>query len=70
MIEDDVRTRYRPGRGKLRLVVVTDGQDTLSPAEYNGSERCGINRPLGWPAEMSDRSRAVRSSSSAQASTE
>jgi len=36
MIEDDVMSRYRPGSGKLRLVVVTDGQDTLSPAEYNG----------------------------------
>ena len=36
MIEQDVRTRYRPGSGKLRLIVVTDGQDTLSPGEYNG----------------------------------
>ena len=59
MIEDDVTARYRPGRGKLRLVVVTDGQDTLSPAEYNGGERCGINRPLG--PEISDLGRVVRS---------
>jgi len=36
MIETDVLARSRPGRGKLRLIVVTDGHDTQSPAEYNG----------------------------------
>lgn len=36
MIETDVRERYRPGTGKLRLVVVTDGDDTLSPPGYTG----------------------------------
>ena len=36
MIEEDVLARYRPGTGTLRLVVVTDGQDTLSPAAYKG----------------------------------
>ena len=41
MIEDDVCQRYQPGAGKLRLVVVTDGHDTLSPSEYNGVQ--GMN---------------------------
>lgn len=36
MIEQDVLERYRPGGGKLRLVVVTDGEDVLSPPGYNG----------------------------------
>jgi len=36
MIQEDVLARYRPGTGTLRLVVVTDGQDTQSPAAYNG----------------------------------
>jgi hypothetical protein len=36
MIQDDVTKRYRPGTGKLRLVVVTDGDDNLSPHEYRG----------------------------------
>jgi hypothetical protein len=36
MIEDDVQARYRPGTGKLRLVVITDGEDNLSPHEYQG----------------------------------
>ena len=31
----------RPGTGKLRLIVLTDGHDTQSPAEYNG--RDGMN---------------------------
>ena len=31
MIEQDVLERYRPGSGTLRLIVVTDGHDTLSP---------------------------------------
>jgi hypothetical protein len=36
MIQEDVMKRYRPGRGKLRLVVVTDGEDNMSPSEYQG----------------------------------
>ncbi len=36
MIQEDVLERYRPGGGKLRLVVVTDGHDTMSPGEYSG----------------------------------
>ena len=36
MIEQDVLSRYRPGSGKLRLIVVTDGEDVLSPRGYNG----------------------------------
>ncbi|CAE7356731.1 unnamed protein product [Symbiodinium sp. CCMP2456] len=37
MIEEDVRSRYLPGHGRLRLIVITDGQDTHSPGVY-----CGI----------------------------
>ena len=33
--------RYTPGRGTLRLVVVTDGDDCLSPGEYRGAR--GMN---------------------------
>jgi hypothetical protein len=36
MIQEDVVERYRPGQGRLRLVVVTDGQDNMSPADYRG----------------------------------
>jgi len=36
MIEQDVLQRYRPGSGKLRLIVVTDGHDTMSPEHYSG----------------------------------
>ena len=37
MIETDVKERYRPAGGKLRLVVVTDGDDNMSPLpEYKG----------------------------------
>lgn len=36
MIQEDVMKRYRPGTGKLRLVVVTDGDDNMSPAGYQG----------------------------------
>jgi len=36
MIQTDVMDRYRPGTGKLRLVVVTDGEDNMSPAGYQG----------------------------------
>ena len=36
MIQEDVLARYRPGNGKLRLIVVTDGEDTQSPEGYNG----------------------------------
>ena len=36
MILNDVRARYVPEGGKLRLVVVTDGQDTDSPGAYQG----------------------------------
>jgi hypothetical protein len=36
MIEHDVIEHYRPGKGKLRLIVVTDGHDTHSPPEYRG----------------------------------
>jgi hypothetical protein len=38
MIQTDVLTRYRPGTGKLRLVVVTDGEDNMSPPGYQGME--------------------------------
>ena len=34
--EDDIVSRYAPGGGKLRVVVVTDGEDTRSPGEYVG----------------------------------
>jgi len=37
MIEEDVRSRYLPGHGRLRLIVITDGEDTHSPGAY-----CGI----------------------------
>ena len=33
MIEEDVRSRYLPGHGRLRLIVITDGEDTHSPGE-------------------------------------
>ena len=36
MIEQDVLSRYRPGRGTLRLIVITDGQDVQSPVAYRG----------------------------------
>ena len=36
MIQDDVQAKYRPAGGKLRIVVITDGHDILSPAPYNG----------------------------------
>jgi hypothetical protein len=36
MIEHDIRTRYRPGSGKLRLCCITDGDDCLSPPPFNG----------------------------------
>lgn len=36
MIEEDVMERYRPGSGRLRVIVITDGCDTRSPGEYNG----------------------------------
>lgn len=36
MIQQDVLERYVPGTGKLRLVVVTDGEDNMSPAGYTG----------------------------------
>ena len=36
MIEDDVLSRYLPGDGKLRLIVLTDGHDTDSPGAYHG----------------------------------
>jgi hypothetical protein len=42
--------RYTPGRGTLRLVVVTDGDDCLSPGEYRGAR--GMN-PL--MRELKDR---------------
>jgi hypothetical protein len=36
MIQEDIRGKYRPAGGKLRVVVITDGADNLSPAPYNG----------------------------------
>ena len=36
MIEQDVLNRYRPGPGKLRLIIITDGEDRHSPHPYNG----------------------------------
>jgi hypothetical protein len=41
MIEEDVLRRYKPApagkeKGKLRLIVITDGFDTDSPGEYRG----------------------------------
>jgi len=36
MIQTDVMERYLPGKGKLRLVVVTDGDDNMSPSGYQG----------------------------------
>ena len=37
MIQDDIRTRYKPAGGKLRVVVITDGYDVLSPPPYQGA---------------------------------
>ena len=31
-----VMQRYQPGAGTLRLIVLTDGHDTLSPGAYHG----------------------------------
>ena len=36
MIQDDIKSKYRPAGGKLRVVVITDGADTLSPGPYRG----------------------------------
>jgi hypothetical protein len=37
MIYEDIQRRYRPGGpGTLRVVVVTDGEDTQSPGRFNG----------------------------------
>lgn len=36
MIHDDIKLKYRPAGGKLRVVVITDGADTLSPGKYHG----------------------------------
>ncbi|CAB9516426.1 expressed unknown protein [Seminavis robusta] len=36
MIQDDIQARYRPAGGKLRIVVITDGYDNISPSPYNG----------------------------------
>lgn len=36
MIQQDVLSRYVPGGGKLRLIVLTDGLDVRSPPEYQG----------------------------------
>eukprot|EP00435_Cladocopium_sp_Y103_P071498 s50_g37.t1 len=41
MILEDIREKYRPGKGKLRAIVITDGLDTHSPAPYQGIE--GMN---------------------------
>ena len=41
MIQQDVLGRYRPAGGKLRLIVITDGHDTLSPAQYAGLRGMG-----------------------------
>ena len=34
MIKEDVEEMFCPGRGKLRLIVITDGIDTDSPGNY------------------------------------
>lgn len=36
MILNDIQQKYRPGSGKLRIVIITDGYDCQSPGEYNG----------------------------------
>lgn len=36
MIEEDIQNRYRPAGGKLRVVVITDRYDVLSPPPYKG----------------------------------
>jgi hypothetical protein len=36
MIQDDIKNRYRPVGGKLRVVVITDGYDIISPPPYKG----------------------------------
>merc|ERR1719240_1814912 len=38
MILEDVLSRYTPGKGRLRVVIVTDGYDVESPAPYCGLE--------------------------------
>ena len=37
MIEEDVANRYRPGKSKIRIVLITDGLDCMSmPEDYRG----------------------------------
>lgn len=38
MILEDVLSTYRPGPGRIRAFVITDGGDTDSPAPYRGME--------------------------------
>lgn len=37
MIEQDVLQKYKPAGGRLRLFIVTDGEDTDSPEGYQGA---------------------------------
>jgi len=41
MVYKDITARYRPGAGTLRVYVITDGEDVLSPLPYTGME--GMN---------------------------
>ena len=36
MVFNDVQLRYEPGPGTLRVVVITDGEDMLSPGDFIG----------------------------------
>lgn len=36
MIEDDIFEQYVPGSGRLRIFIITDGMDELSPRAYRG----------------------------------
>lgn len=36
MVYKDITGRYRPGQGTLRVYVITDGEDMLSPVPYTG----------------------------------
>lgn len=36
MILTDLRDKYIPGNGKLRVIVITDGLDVSSPHPYHG----------------------------------
>lgn len=38
MIEQDIMERYCPGGGRIRIFIITDGEDNCSPAGYSGAK--------------------------------